>query len=194
MKSIVQEKKVQIARFRSQLSITNRAIRLVWGWAWLFLFRPSPRIAFGWRRFILRCFGAKIGRGVRIYNSARIFYPPHLILEENVVVGPDVDLYCVDKIYIQHDSMVSQYSFICTASHDYRQPHLPLITSPVTIESQAWVCADVFVGPGVTIHTGAVVGARSTVTRNVEAWMVVAGNPAQPVRPRVLGDNNETNP
>ena len=135
---------------------------------------------------LLRLFGARIGRGVRIYNSAKIYYPPNLELGDSVVVAPDVDLYCVDSIRMEPNSMVSQYSYLCTASHDYRQPHLPLITAPIVVESQAWICADVFVGPGVTINEGAVVGARSTVTRDVEPWSVYAGNPARLLKRRVL--------
>lgn len=192
--SVKQRRDVELQRFRSQLSLRHKMVRLVWGWFWLLLFRPSPRIAFAWRRCLLRIFGAKIAVGVRIYSSAKIYYPPNLILDENVVVAPDVDLYCVDTIHIKSNSMVSQYSYLCTASHDYSQPHLPLITAPICIEPQAWVCADVFIGPGVTVGEGAVVGARSTVTRNVESWTVVAGNPARLIRPRVMKRGDSESP
>ncbi len=177
---------VDLGRFKSQLSFGNKLLRLVWGWVWLFAFRPSPRIAFGWRSFLLRCFGAKVGRGVRIYGSAKVYYPPNLELSERVVIGPDVDLYCVDKITVESDAMISQYSYLCTASHDFRQVHLPLTTKPICVKKQAWVCADVFLGPGVTVGEGAVVGARSTTFKDVDPWTVVAGNPAVFIKPREI--------
>jgi putative colanic acid biosynthesis acetyltransferase WcaF len=90
-----------------------------------------------------------------------------------------VDCYCVDKINIGRHATVSQYSHLCTASHDYNLIDMPLVTAPISIEDNAWITADVFVGPGVIVGNGAVVGARSVVTHDVEAWTVVAGNPVK---------------
>jgi putative colanic acid biosynthesis acetyltransferase WcaF len=89
-----------------------------------------------------------------------------------------VDCYCVAPIRLGSHATVSQYSYLCAASHDYRSPAMPLIVAPIVIEAEAWVAADVFVGPGVNIGEGAVVGARSTVMHDVEPWSVVAGAPA----------------
>ena len=153
---------------------------------WLCAFRITPRIAFAWRRLVLRMMGAKVGPGARIYSSARIYYPPNLELGRSVVIAPDVDLYCVDRITIGDNAMISQYSYLCTASHDYTRPDLPLISDPICIEPQAWVCADVFIGPGVTVGQGTVVGARSTVFRDLEPWVVCGGNPARIIKPRIV--------
>ena len=131
-------------------------------------------------------FGASIAAGTRIYSTARVFYPPNLVMEENAIVGPDVNCYCVAKITIQADAMISQNSYLCAATHDYTKPHLPLVAEPIVIESKAWVCADVFIGPGVTVGEGAVVGARSTTFNDVPAWKVVAGNPPAVLRDRVI--------
>jgi putative colanic acid biosynthesis acetyltransferase WcaF len=90
--------------------------------------------------------------------------------------------------------MISQYSVLCTASHDYTQGHLPLVTAPIVIGSQAWVCADVFVGPGVTVGEGTVVGARSSLFRDAPSWSVMAGNPAQKIRDRTLQPPAERRP
>ncbi len=177
---------VDLSQFRSQLSWRNKLLRAAWGVVWVILFRPSPRLAFCWRRWLLRCFGARIAAGVRVYPSVRVYYPPHLELGSQALVGPDVDLYCVDRIIVEPNAMISQYSYLCTASHDYRDPQLPLTTAPIRVGSQAWVCADVFVGPGVTIGAGAVVGARATVFHDIEPWVVAAGNPAQKIKDRVL--------
>jgi len=95
-----------------------------------------------------------------------------------------VDCYDVAPVRIGAHAVVSQYSYLCTASHDDRIPTFPLIKKPIVINDRAWVAADVFVGPGVTVGEGAVVGARSSVFKDVEAWTVVGGTPARPIRKR----------
>lgn len=97
-----------------------------------------------------------------------------------------VDCYCVAPVGIGSHATVSQYSYLCAASHDFEQASMPLVTAPIVIGEGAWVAADVFVGPGVTIGEGAVVGARSTVLKDVEPWTIVAGNPATFKRKREL--------
>lgn len=178
------ERETDLSRFQSNLSVGNRVARGAWGLVDRFLFKPSPRIAFGWRRTLLRLFGARIGVGVRVYNSARIFLPANLILDDRVVVGPDVDLYCVAKIHLKANSMVSQYSYLCTATHDYAKPDLPLVAKPITVGDQAWVCAGAFIGPGVVIGPTAIVGARAVVFRDVDRGKIVGGNPARPIKNR----------
>jgi putative colanic acid biosynthesis acetyltransferase WcaF len=101
-------------------------------------------------------------------------------------LAPDVDCYCVAPIRIGSHSTVSQYSYLCAASHDFTKSSMPLITAPIVIQDQAWVCADCFVAMGVTIGEGAVVGARSNVTKDVPPWMVAAGNPARVIKPRQI--------
>ena len=105
----------------------------------------------------------------------------------NSCLGDDVDCYCVDKIRLGSSVTISQYSYLCSATHDYEDPLMPLVTAPIVIGDGAWVCADVFVAPGVTIGQGAVVGARSSVFKDVEPWAVVAGNPARFIKKRLLG-------
>jgi putative colanic acid biosynthesis acetyltransferase WcaF len=166
---------------RRVLGPGNRLARACWNAAWLLLYRPSPVPLHGWRRFLLRCFGAKVGRGAHPYPAARIWAPWNLVMEEGSCLADRVDCYCVDRVHLGARATVSQYSYLCTASHDYATRAMPLVTAPIRIEPDAWVAADVFVGPGVTVGAGAVVGARSTVTHDVAPWTVVAGSP-----PRVL--------
>lgn len=170
----------------SCLSLRNRMGRAVWSAVWVLLFRPSPRLLHGWRRFLLRLFGARIGRGAIVRSSARIWAPWNLEMGDDSCLGEFVDCYSVDRIRIGPRAWVSQYSFLCTASHDFEDPGMPLITAPITIEAEAWVAVDVFVGPGVTVGRGAMVGARSSVFRDVAPWTVVAGNPPRTLRKRVL--------
>jgi putative colanic acid biosynthesis acetyltransferase WcaF len=178
--------RIDLSRAHSSLSLRNRIGRAIWGVAWAILFRPSPRILHGWRRFLLRLFGAKIGNGVRIYPSAQVWAPWQLEMGDFSCLGPNVDCYCVARIRIESHAVVSQYSYLCSASHDYERADFPLITGPVVVGEGAWVAADAFVGMGVTIGVGAVVGARASVFKNVEPWTVVGGNPARFIKKRVL--------
>ena len=180
--------KVDVSDCASPHAFLNKVGRTLWTCVWYSLYRPSPKVLHGWRRFLLRIFGAKIGIGAYPYPSARIWAPWNLEMKEYSCLGERVDCYSVDSIRLGPHAIVSQYSFLCTASHDYRHASMPLITAPINVEAGAWVAADVFVGPGVTIGEGAVVGARSIVTRNVEPWFVVAGNPLRVVRKREISN------
>ena len=130
----------------------------------------------------MQLFGAQISKGAHPYPSARILAPWNLIMEEGSCLGDHVDCYSVDRVILEAYATVSQYSFLCTASHDYTHPNRPIITAPIRIGQRAWVAADAFIGPGVTIGEEAVVGARASVFRNVEPRTVVGGNPARVIR------------
>ncbi|MCJ7544034.1 MAG: putative colanic acid biosynthesis acetyltransferase [Phycisphaerae bacterium] len=118
-----------------------------------------------------------------------IWAPWNLRMADRSALGPHVDCYCLDTITLEERAIVSQYSYLCSASHDYTLRDLPTISAPITIRKDAWVCADVFIAPGVTVGEGAVVGARSSVFQDVAPWTVVAGNPARFLKPRVLRDD-----
>jgi putative colanic acid biosynthesis acetyltransferase WcaF len=177
---------VDASKCVSSHSRSNQLARLLWGFVWVILFRPSPRFLYGWRRFLLRLFGAQVGREAHIYPSVRIWAPWNLSIGEFSALGHGVDCYCVDRVSIGAHVGISQYSFLCTASHDIADPHLKLIHAPIRIDEAAWVAADVFVGPGVHIGAGAVVGARASVFKDVEPWTVVCGNPARFLKKREL--------
>lgn len=150
------------------------------------LFRFSPRILFGWRAFLLRCFGAKVGVRVHIYPSVRIVIPWNLRIGAESSVGEYAWIYNLGPVRIGSRATVSHRAHLCAGTHDYRQASLPLLRLPIEIGDDAWVCADAFVGPGVRIGEGAVVGAASVAVRDVPAWTVVAGNPAREVRKREM--------
>ena len=166
------------------LTLNNKLARVVWQIVWLFLYRPTPRLFHPWRCMLLTIFGAKLGKAVHSYPSARIWAPWNLEMGDHACLSEDVDCYCVDKIRIGAHSTVSQYSFLCSASHDYTLASMPLLTAPISIGERAWITADVFVGPGVTIGDGAVVTARSSVFSDIPSWMVARGNPAVPFKKR----------
>jgi putative colanic acid biosynthesis acetyltransferase WcaF len=178
--------RVDVSDCPSPHSTANKLARVAWGVAWALLYRPTPKLFHAWRRMVLRCFGARLARGVVVHPSARIWAPWNLRMGEFSCLGPWVDCYCVAPVRIGAHATVSQYSFLCTASHDMERADMPLITAPIEIGDGAWVAADVFVGPGVKVGEGAVLGARSTVFKDVAPWTVVAGNPARVLRRRVL--------
>lgn len=164
----------------------NILLRGLWEVTWVALYRPSPRVFHAWRRMLLRLFGAHIERGARPHPRTRIWAPWNLEMGADSCLGDDVDCYTVARIRLGARATVSQYSYLCTASHDYLDPAHPTVAAPIVIEDDAWVAADVFVGPGVTVGAGAVIAARSTVTRDVLPWTVVAGSPPRMIRQRIL--------
>ena len=167
-------------------STGNKLARTLWGIAWLMLFRPTPGVCLGWRRMILRCFGARIGHGAKIMPSARIWAPWNLVVGDEGTLGDHVDCYNVATVTIGAHATVSQHAHLCAATHDISDRNMRLATAPITIGDAAWVCAGAFVRHGITIGEGAVCGARSVVVRDVPPWTVVAGNPAKEVKKRVL--------
>jgi putative colanic acid biosynthesis acetyltransferase WcaF len=162
--------------------------RVLWSIAWVFLFRPSPWFWHGWRRLVLRMFGARVGRGAKIMPTVRIWAPWNLEMGDHSVLGAWVDCYNAAPITLGSHATVSQYTFLCTATHDHESPTMRLVTRPICVGDQAWVCADVFVAPGVTIGQGAVVGARSAVFHDLPQWTICHGTPARPGRPRHVRD------
>ena len=174
----------ELDQARTPYSAANRIGRLVWWAVSGSLFRPSPRNLGAWRRFLLRCFGAKLGHNVQVYAGARIWAPWNLQMDDGSCVDDDVDCYNADTVRIGKHAIVSRGATLCTATHDYEDPTFPVVTGPITIEASAWVAARAFIFPGVTIGEGAVVGACAVVTRDVSAGAIVAGNPAKIIRYR----------
>lgn len=166
-------------------TIKNRLYRVCWNACWLLLARWTPPPFHAWRRLILRLFGGNVGRGSRIYGSAQIWYPPNLKIGENVILGPRVICYNQGFISIGDGSVISQGAHLCASSHDISDPNFQLITRPIAIGSRVWIAADAFVGPGVTVETGAVLGACAALFCNAEEWAVYRGNPAVLIKKRI---------
>jgi putative colanic acid biosynthesis acetyltransferase WcaF len=152
------------------------------------LFRASPRPAFGFRVALLRLFGAEIGQGVHVYPSATIYFPWKLRVGDWSAIGEDALIYNLGPVTLGANVTVSQRAHLCAGTHDYNDPAMPLLKPPIDVGDQAWICADAFVGPSVSVGEGAVVGARAVAMKDVPPWTVVAGNPARVVKQRVLDD------
>ncbi len=158
--------------------------RFAWSIVQFLLIRTSPARAMAWRRFWLRLFGANIGKLSGIRPTTRIIHPWLLTLQDYAMLGDHVTVYNLGHVTVGEHSVVSQNVHLCAGTHDYTKTSLPLIRSTITIGSGVWVCADAFIGPGVTIGDNTVIGARSVVTKNIETAVIAAGNPARVVKQR----------
>ena len=164
--------------------LRNRFGRLLWNFTWWILVMPSPRPLHAWRRLVLRVFGAKIGPGVHIYPSAKIWAPWNLECGEQSSISDRAIIYDQGRVVLGRRAVVSQGAHLCAGTHDYMRPGMPLVTGSITIGADAWLAAECFVMPNVTIGDGAVIGARSVVTKDMPPWTVCAGHPCVPLKPR----------
>jgi putative colanic acid biosynthesis acetyltransferase WcaF len=177
-----------LSRFTMPEGFRGRSALVVQIW-WMIqdtLFRLSPHALFGWRNFLLRSFGAKIGKRVQIRSTTRVTYPWKLSIGDYVWVGDDCVFYNLGTIEVGSHVAIAHDVYFCTGLHDYGRLDFPIGQKPIRIEDEVWIPNDVFVGPGVTVGRGAVVGARSTVLHDLPAGMVCYGNPAKAIKPRKI--------
>ena len=152
------------------------------------LFALSPQFAYGWRRFLLRLFGANIGAGVLVRPTVTVTYPWKLSIGDHAWIGDHVTLYTLGPISVGDNAVISQHAYLCAASHDYSRVDFPIFAVAVCIERECWIATDVYIAPGCTIGAGSVIGARSSVFRNVPPGVVCTGSPARVVRQRKPGE------
>lgn len=145
-------------------------------------FRTSPQFMYGWRRWLLRLFGAKIGKKVILRPTMRIQFPWKVSIGDYSWIGDEVNLYSLGEIDIGKNVVISQRSYICAASHDYKEKDFPIYSQAVKIEDECWLATDVYVAPGVTIGAQTVVGARSSVFKDLPGGMICVGSPARPTK------------
>lgn len=180
-------KHLDIKHYENTLSRKHQVIRLIWGIVWPLGTWFLPRsMGMPWKRTLLRMFGAHIASTANVRSTTKVYYPANLWMDEYSSLDEKVNCYNVAPIHVGAQSTVSQGAFLCTASHDITNAKNPLVTRPIIIEPQAWVAADAFVGMGVTIGEGSVVGARAAVFKDVEPWTVVGGNPAKYIKKREI--------
>lgn len=170
----------------------HQIFRLLWGITWFLTCSWTPPKLWRWRAFVLRRFGAKIGNFCDIRGSARIWYPPNLEMADWSMLAGGVICYNPAPIRIGRGTLVSQRAHLCSASHDYQNVDFSLKLSPITIEEQVWIGSESFVGPGISIGRGAVLGARGAAFKSLEPWQVYRGNPAQVIKVRKKVDFMQT--
>jgi putative colanic acid biosynthesis acetyltransferase WcaF len=165
-------------------SVKHRLTRLAWAVVWNGLGSWTPVPLHGWRRFLLRLFGAGLHGTAKVYPGVRVWYPANLSMAQHACLASGVNCYCMDRIEIGAYALVSQGAHLCGGTHDIDDPHFQLKTKPISIGDNAWVAAEAFVGPGVKVGEGAVLGARAVAFRDLQPFTVYAGNPARPLRQR----------
>jgi len=159
-------------------------------WAWAFVqttfFRWSPRPMHAFRAWLLKLFGADIAEPahVVVFPSARITFPDKLVLAPRAMIGPGVTLYNLATITLERGANISQNCHLCAGTHDFNRWSMPLMTAPIVIGKNAWLGADVFVGPGVTIGELCVVGARSVVVKDLPPRKICVGHPCRAIKDR----------
>lgn len=164
---------------QASFSFANRIFRTVWLVVYVLFFQFSPRFAHGWRAFLLKLFGAKLGKHVHIYPKVEIWAPWNLTVGNHVGIADGVRLYNIQSINIGEYAVVSQGAYLCTGSHDIDSANFQLIAKAIKVDPYAWVCAESFIGPGVHLSEGVVTAARAVVTKSIlDEWSVWAGNPA----------------
>jgi putative colanic acid biosynthesis acetyltransferase WcaF len=160
-------------------TLRHRVVRAAWVVAWTLLAAWTPAPLHGWRALLLRLFGARLADNARVHGSARIWYPPNLVMEENALIGPRVICYSMAPVRIGCSAVVSQGAHLCAGTHAIDDPFFQLVARPIVIGPSAWIAAEAFVGPGVVVGEGAVLGARGVAFIDLPAWTVHAGNPAR---------------
>ena len=178
---------IDLSGYENRLGRKHQAVRMLWNILWPLTTWFLPRsLGMGWKRLLLRMFGAKVHPTAQVYSSARIYYPANLTMEAYSCLADGVECYNVAPVTVGAHSTISQGSLLCTASHDITDSHHRLVTAPIMIEDQVWIGARAYIGMGVVVRQGAVVGATASVYKTVEPWTVVGGNPARFIKKREI--------
>lgn len=176
-----------LKNFPSPFTLRVRVIKKVWYLVWLIFVRPCPRrFCNAWVRMVYRLFGATIPSTSAIHPSAKVFMPWNLRMGEYSVIASCVNALNVAPLIMGHDCVVSEGAYLCGASHNIYSELHEQTNAPIILHDRSWVATQAFVGMGVTIGEGAVVGARAAVFKDVEPWTVVGGNPAKFIKKRVI--------
>lgn len=184
--------KLDLGHYQNRHSLKSKVARVIWNVVWTCFFQTTPRgnLFRRWRIFLLKMFGADIRWTSNVLSSCRIWQPWKLRMGDYSCLSAGVDCYSVDEVVIGDQVVVSQGVKLCTAGHDITSRTMELTHQPIRIESNAWIAAWSIILPGVTIGEGAVVAAGAVVTKDIEPWTVVGGNPVKVITKRVLDDSN----
>lgn len=170
--------------YTSPWSLRRRLGILLWEYVWPLACGWTPKPLNSWRLLVLRLFGTQVRGQPFVHGRARIQQPWNLVLHDRACLGDRAHAYCLDRIVLHENCTIAQEAYLCTGTHDFNQPHLPLQTAPICIDAGAFIGVRALVLPGITIGAKAIVGAGSVVTKNVGANTVVVGNPARLMRQR----------
>lgn len=179
-----------MADFPQPYTWKQKAKRALWNMVYFLFVRPCPRgkISSAWRRCVYRMFGAKIADTASVHASARVFMPWNLEMAPYSVIGDNAEVYNPVLVKMGRNCVVSQHAYLCATGHNIYSSKHEQIDMPIILGDRSWIATGAFVGMGVTIGEGAVVGARAAVFKDVEPWTVVGGNPAKFIKQRIIKD------
>ena len=169
---------------KPNFSFGNKIRRFTWLLSWQIMCRWSPTPFHGWRSFVLRIFGAKIGKKNFIYPNCKIWAPWLLRTEDIITIGPGVEIYNPGRVHLGHHSILSQNAYICGATHDYNSVGFTYLIKEIIIEPYVWICARAIVLPGVHCKQGCVLGSGAVASKDLDEWSVYVGNPAKKIKDR----------
>lgn len=178
--------KVELKNSTYRWSFKLKVRRAIWNVIWRLFGSPGPRLFSPWRKFLLKLFGARIGKAPLICGQIKVLMPWNLVIGDYVAISERVDIYNYDLVSIGENTVISQGTWLCTGSHDYSKDNFPLVWAPIQVDRYVWIASESFIAPGVSVGEGSVIGARSVVTSDVCSWSVYAGNPARKVKDRVI--------
>lgn len=178
--------------YQGKVSIKSKLFRALWGVVYVLLFRPFRTKLFNsWRLLLLKVFGADVQWDSGVYATCKIWAPWNLKMGHNAWLGPDSNCYNMTTIILDDDVTISQEVYLCASSHDtseFNTADASLVVAPIHIHAKAWVGTRAFIGMGVELGQGAIVGATASVYKDVERMTIVGGNPAQFIKKRVIKD------
>lgn len=180
--------KDQTSRGNTAWSLKEAIEIRAWEVLWFLILRWTPKKLNWFRLLMLRLFGAKVQGVPFVFPSAKIYAPFNLEVHDHACIGPLVNVYNLGKVVLRKNSVVSQETMLCGGTHDLSSPALPLLVGDIELGEEAFVGARALILPCVSIGIGGVVGAGAVVTKDVEPWTVVGGNPAKFIKKRVLKD------
>jgi putative colanic acid biosynthesis acetyltransferase WcaF len=181
---ILDAAKARPRRGGASFTLRLRLERVAFLVCWTLLAAWTPPLLRGWRRMLLRLFGARLEPGANVYASVRIWHPRLLVMGAHATLGPRVNCYNQAQVTLGAFAIVSQDATLCAGTHDYEDPEFQLRTRPITLGAHCWIAAEAFVGPGVQVGDHAVLGARGVAMKDLEGGVVHAGNPAGPIKRR----------
>lgn len=135
---------------------------------------------------LLRLFGAKVGKGVVIKPCVNIKYPWKLRIGNHVWLGENVWIDNLDEVVLEDHVCLSQGAMLLCGNHDYKKSSFDLIVKPIIVKQGGWVGAQTVVCPGVTVGSHAMLAVGSIATKDLDAYSIYQGNPAQKVKDRVI--------
>lgn len=150
------------------------------------LFRMTFHNWYGIRNRLLNLFGAKIHPTARIRPTVKITHPWNLAVGANTAIGDHAILFCLGQVSVGARCTISQYSHLCAASHDFTRKDMKLITPGITVGDDAWIAADAFVGPGINIGEGAILGSRASAYKDLDEWTIYGGDTAKTIGQRPM--------